>query len=131
MKSISIKDVAKELGVSVSTISRAFNDKYDIKKETRDRILAKARELGYHPNPIAQKLQLKKTNNIGVVVPEFRNAFFPDVISGIQDILIPKGYQVLIMQSNENAETELSNVKTLHDNMADALSSLLAQTLKR
>lgn len=56
-----------------------------------------------------------------MVVPEFRNAFFPDVISGIQDILIPKGYQVLIMQSNEDEKTELSNVKTLHANMVDGI----------
>ncbi len=121
MKKVTIKDVAAQLGVSVSTISRAFNDKYDIKKETRERIMAQAKELGYNPNPIAQKLQQNKTNNIGVVVPEFRNAFFPDVITGIQDILIPKGYQVLIMQSNENAETELGNVKTLYNNMVDGL----------
>lgn len=121
MEHISIKNVAKELGVSISTVSRAFNDKYDIKKETRDRILKKAEEMGYYPNPIAKKLQQKKTFNIGVVVPEFHNAFFPDVICGIQDILIPLGYQILIMQSNENAETELSNVKTLYENMVDGL----------
>jgi len=121
MKHISIKDVAKEIGVAVSTVSRAFNDKYDIKPETRNMILKKAEEMGYHPNPIAKKLQQNRTLNIGVVVPEFRNAFFPDVITGIQDVLIPKGYQVLIMQSNEDAERELSNVKTLYDNMADGI----------
>lgn len=121
MKHVSIKDVAKEIGVAVSTVSRAFNDKYDIKPETREMILRKAEEMGYYPNPIAKKLQQRKTLNIGVVVPEFRNAFFPDVITGIQDVLIPKGYQVLIMQSNEDAERELSNVKTLYDNMADGL----------
>ena len=121
MKHISIKDVAKEIGVAVSTVSRAFNDKYDIKSETRNMILKKAEEMGYRPNPIAKILQQNKTLNIGVVVPEFRNAFFPDVITGIQDVLIPKGYQVLIMQSNEDAERELSNAKTLYDNMADGL----------
>lgn len=121
MKNVNIKDVAKELGVSVSTISRAFNDKYDIKKETRDKIIAKATELGYSPNPTAQKLQKKSTNTIGIIVPEFRNAFFPDVISGIQDVLIPLGYMVLIMQSNENAEMELANVKTLYNNRVDGM----------
>ncbi len=66
-----------------------------------------------------------------MIVPEFRNAFFPDVITGIQNILIPKGYQVLIMQSNENAETELSNVKTLYNNMVDGLIiSFSAETQK-
>ncbi|WP_430813848.1 LacI family DNA-binding transcriptional regulator [Carboxylicivirga sp. RSCT41] len=121
MKHITIKEVAEELGVSISTVSRALNDKYDIKQATKDKIVAKAKEMGYAPNPIAQKLQQKKSNNIGVVVPEFRNAFFPDVITGIQDIMLPLGYQVLIMQSNESAETELSNVKTLYNNMVDGL----------
>jgi DNA-binding LacI/PurR family transcriptional regulator len=63
----------------------------------------------------------QKTFNVGVVVPEFINPFFPEVIIGIQDVLIKKGYQVLIMQSNESYETELMNVKTLEDNMVDGL----------
>jgi len=131
MKHITIKDLAKELGVSISTVSRALNDKYDINPATREKIISKAQELGYSPNPIAQKLQQKKSNNIGVVVPEFRNAFFPDVITGIQDIMLPLGYQVLIMQSNENAETELSNVKTIYNNMVDGLIISFSSTTQK
>ncbi|MFY0628533.1 MAG: LacI family DNA-binding transcriptional regulator [Reichenbachiella sp.] len=121
MKSITIKDVAKKLNCSVSTVSRAFNDKYDIRPETRDRILKIAKEMGYHPNPIARKLIQQRSFNIGIVVPEFVNSFFPEVIIGAQEILHEKGYQVLIMQSNESSETELKNVQTLVDNMVDGL----------
>ena len=121
MKHITIKDVAKALNVSASTISRAFNDKYDIRPETRDRILKAAKEMGYSPNPIARKLTQQRTYNIGVVVPEFINPYFPEIIIGIQDVLLNRGYQVLIMQSNENHETELTNLKTLEDNFVDGI----------
>lgn len=121
MKHVTIKDVAKALNVSVSTVSRAFNDKYDIRGETRDFILEKAKQMGYHPNPIAKKLLSQKSMNIGVVVPEFINSFFPEVIIGIQEVFIKKGYQVLIMQSGESHLTELENVKTLENNMVDGM----------
>lgn len=127
MRHVTIKDVAKALNVSVSAVSKAFNDKYDIKPETRDKILRVAREMGYSPNPIARKLTQKRSYNIGVVVPEFLNPFFPKVILGIQEVLHPKGYQVLIMQSNENAETELANLKTLVDNFVDGIILSLSQ----
>lgn len=121
MKHVTIKDVAKVLNYSVSTISRAFNDKYDIRKETRDLILAKAKEMGYSPNPIAKSLLKQCSNQIGVVVPEFINSFFPEVIIGIQEVFIKKGYQVLIMQSNESYDTEIENVKAMENNMVDGL----------
>ncbi len=121
MKSITIKDVAKALNVSISTVSRAFNDKYDINPNTRDLILKKAKEMGYQPNPIARKLIQKRSYNIGIVVPEFIHSFFPKVIIGAQEVLIEKGYQVLIMQSHESSITELRNTKTLVNNMVDGL----------
>ncbi|UMB53602.1 LacI family transcriptional regulator [Lutibacter sp. A64] len=121
MNYITIKDVAKRLNISVSTVSRAFNDKYDIKKETKELILKTAIEMGYRPNPMAKKLIQKRSFNIGIVVPEFINNFFPEVIIGAQEILFEKGYQVLITQSNECFETELKNVKTLEDNMVEGL----------
>ena len=121
MRHVTIKDVAKALNCSISTVSRAFNDKYDIRQDTRERILKVAKEMGYSPNPIAQKLTQKQTYNIGVVVPEFINSFFPEAIIGMQEVFIKKGYQVLIMQSNENYETELANLKTLVDNFVDGI----------
>jgi LacI family transcriptional regulator len=121
MKHVTIKDVAKRLNCSISTISRAFNDKYDIKKETRELILTTSKEMGYYPNPIAKSLLKQCSNQIGVVVPEFINPFFPEVIIGIQEVFLKKGYQVLIMQSNESYINELENVKALENNMVDGL----------
>ena len=121
MKNITIKEVAKRLNVSISSVSRAFNDKYDIKKETRDLILKTAEEMGYHPNPIAQKLSQKKTFNIGVVVPEFVTEYYSNIIIGIQQVFLPKGFQVLIMQSDDSLIQELKNVKTLIHNFVDGL----------
>ncbi len=121
MKHITIKDVARQVNCSVSTVSRAFNDKYDIKAETRERILETAREMGYRPNPIARKLIKQRSYNIGIVVPEFINSFFPEVIIGAQEILQEEGYQILVMQSNESSEIELKNIQTLVDNMVDGI----------
>ncbi|GAA4303550.1 LacI family DNA-binding transcriptional regulator [Compostibacter hankyongensis] len=121
MQYVTIKDIARALNVSVATVSRAFNDKYDIKKETRELILEKARELGYKPNPIARKLLQKHSYNVGVIVPEFINSFFPEVIIGIQQVFLEKGYQVIIMQSNESAETELENLISMENNMVEGL----------
>jgi LacI family transcriptional regulator len=121
MKHVTINDVAKILNCSASTISRAFNDKYDIRKETRDQILTTAKEMGYSPNLMAKSLLKQCSNQIGVVVPEFINSFFPEVIIGIQEVFIKKGYLVLIMQSNESYETEMENVKAMENNMVDGL----------
>ncbi len=130
MKHITIKDVAKELNLAISTVSRALNDKYDIRKETRDLVLKTAHEMGYSPNPIARSLLKQCTNQIGVVIPEFINAFFPEVIIGIQEVFIKKGYQVLIMQSGESSITELENVKTLENNMVDGMIMSLSLETK-
>lgn len=123
---ITIKDIAKKLNISIATVSRAFNDKSDISAETKKMILQTAKEMGYRPNPIARKLMQKRTLTIGIVVPEFLNSFFPEVIIGAQEILFEKGYQVLITQSNENFETEQKNVKALEDSMVDGI--IISQT---
>lgn len=121
MKHVTINDVAKILNCSVSTIYRAFNDKYDIRKETRDQILTTSKEMGYSPNAMANSFLKQCSNQIGVVVPEFINSFFPEVIIGIQEVFIKIGYQVLIMQSNESYDTEMENVKAMENNMVDGL----------
>lgn len=130
MKYITIKDIAKKLNTSVSTVSRAFNDKADINAATKALVLKTAKELGYRPNPIAKKLMQQRSFTIGIVVPEFVNAFFPEVIIGIQEVLTDKGYQVLIAQSSECFETELKNIKTLEDSMVDGLIISLSSETK-
>lgn len=121
MQYITIKDIAHSLNVSVATVSKAFNDRYDIKKETKEMVLQKAKELGYKPNPIAKKLLQKHSFNIGVIVPEFIHSFFPEIIIGVQEVFYERGYQTIIMQSNENAASELANIISLENNMVEGL----------
>jgi Transcriptional regulators len=130
MKHITIKDVAKKLNLSISTISRAFNDKYDIHPNTKELILKTANEMGYSPNPIAQRLTLNKSYVIGVIVPEFINDFFPKAIKGMQRVMKEAGYQMLIMSSNEQVKEELENVKILERNMVDGIIISLTQATR-
>ena len=120
-KHITIKDLARILNVSVSTISRAFNDKSDIRRETREMVLQKAMELGYRPNPMARNLQKQISKNIGIIVPELIGSFFPLVISGMEEVFSQKGYQMLILSSYESYEKELERIKTLEDSMVDGI----------
>lgn len=121
MDKMTIKDVAKEMGVSISTVSRAFNNKRDINPNTKAKVLKKSAELGYAPNIFAKQLSSKKTLIIGVVVPEFINSFFSRVIKGIQSVMNGAGYQVLIMSSDESAQKEKENILALEKNHIDGI----------
>lgn len=116
---VTIKDLAKELEISTSTVSRALCDKWDIKPETRKAVLELAERWNYKPNPVSLSLRQNQSMFIGVIVPEFVNSFFSEVIIGIQSILNPEGYHVLIMQSNESHENELQNMKALEAQLVD------------
>jgi LacI family transcriptional regulator len=116
---ITIKDIARELSLSTSTVSRALADRWDVNPETRKAVLELAEKLNYKPNLLSVSLKQKQSFSVGVIVPEFINAFFPEVIMGIQAVMESEGYQLLISQSNESAEIELKNLKALEDRMVD------------
>lgn len=118
---ITIKELAKELKISTSTVSRALADKWDVNPETRKAVLELAERWNYRPNPISLSLKQQQTLTIGVVVPEFITSFFPEVIIGIQNTLEAAGYSILISQSNESYERELHNVKNLEARLVDGL----------
>ncbi|GAB3649929.1 LacI family DNA-binding transcriptional regulator [Echinicola sediminis] len=119
---ITIKDLAEKLHLSIGTVSKAFNPKYkDIGEETRKKILNTAREMGYVPNPFAQKLLKKKTLNIGIIVPEFGHSYFSEVIFSAQQKLLENDYQTFIMSSHENSDLEKKNIETLVKHMVDGL----------
>lgn len=118
---VTIKDIAKELGISKSTVSRALADQWDVNAETRKLVLETAKRMNYQPNMLAQHLIQGNTKTIGLVVPEFHNSFFTQVIIGIQNILHKEGYLLLITQSNESAEVECQNIKMLKSNRVDGL----------
>ena len=116
-----IKDIAKALNVSVATVSRALNESHEIHPVTKDKVLAKAKELRYKPNVQARNLLKRRSNMIGVVVPEFITFFFPEIIIGIQEVVNKLGYQVLISQSNESSSLESKNVKMLEESMVEGM----------
>jgi LacI family transcriptional regulator/LacI family repressor for deo operon, udp, cdd, tsx, nupC, and nupG len=124
-----IVDLARELGISKSTVSRALRDQPDIHPGTRRAVLELAQNLDYQPNLMAYGLVKSRSNVIGMVVPEFYHYFFPNVIVGAQEVLQRAGYNLMICQSAESYETEVANVKTLMASRVDGLLvSLTAQT---
>ncbi len=116
-----IKDIAKELGISPSTVSRALKDHFEISTETIEAVKRVAKELNYQPNSLALSLRYSKSNTIGVIIPEIVHFFFSTVISGIEDIAQSKGYNVIITQSNESLEREVMNIQTLFNNRVDGV----------
>lgn len=116
-----IKDIARKLNIAPSTVSRALKDHYSISQKTKDAVLALARELNYRPNAIALSLLNKKTNIIGVLIPEIVQPFYSQAISGIEEEAISAGYNVMICQSNESLEREKNVLKALENSRVDGI----------
>lgn len=130
-KRVTIKDIARELKISTSTVSRALADKWDVNPDTRKAVMELSEKLNYHPNRMSLSLKNQQSMAIGVIIPEFINAFFPEVIMGIESVLLPKGYLILISQSNESHENEIANIKALENKMVDGfLISVSKDTCK-
>jgi len=125
-----IKDIAQRLNISPSTVSRALRNHPDIKADTKKAVVELAKELDYHPNSIAQSLQKRRTNTIGVIVPEIKHHFFSSVISGIEDVAYDSGYTIIVCQSNESAEREGLNIRALLSNRVAGLLISISQTTK-
>lgn len=121
MNTVTIKDIANALDISIATVSRALSNQWDVSEQTRKRVLEKAAELHYKPNLVAKRLSTQRTHLIGIVVPELENSFFPRIIMGAQSILEKADYQLLITQSNESVETEEKNLRMLENNRVDGI----------
>ena len=120
-KHVTIKDIARSLCISVSTVSRALTDDKNIRKETRDMVKEEAKRLGYKRNPVAMNLKMGRTNTIGVIVPEMHTPYASQVIGGIQEILYKMNQKVMIAESDENPGRELENLKMMEQFMVDGL----------
>lgn len=116
-----IRDIAKLLGISKSTVSRALNNHYDVSQETSRKVHELAAKIDYHPNLLAQHLKLQRTNTIGVIIPETVNRFFAKAVGGIQQAANNAGYNVMICQSNETLALEQTNLQTLMASKVDGL----------
>ncbi|PGH40503.1 MAG: LacI family transcriptional regulator [Candidatus Nephrothrix sp. EaCA] len=116
-----IFDIAKELRISKSTVSRALHMHSDINENTRNAVLDIAKKLDYHPNLLAYGLAKGKSLTVGIIVPEFINSFFPYVIIGAQEVANPIGYHILVCQSNESYKIEVENTNVLMASRVDGL----------
>ena len=117
----SISDIAKALGVSVSTVSRALKDHPDISEATRKKVQEFARKVNYRPNALALGLKSQRSFTLGIIIPEIVHHFFSSIIGGIEDLAYAKGYRLMICQSNEEYEREKINLQALLDHRVDGI----------
>lgn len=120
-KFVTMKDLAKETGYSVVTVSRALNDYPNIKPKTKKEILKKAKELGYVKNRMAASLRNKKTKIIGVVITGSANPFYAEVIDGIEDVAKENGYHIILIDTLGNHKIEVKAIESLLQKRVEGL----------
>jgi LacI family transcriptional regulator len=125
---VRMKDIARELGVSVVTVSKVVRNHSDISEETRERVLRRIKELNYRPNLAARALVTGRTHTVGLIVPDLVHPFFAEVAKGLSRVLRKKGYSVVISSSEEDAELEQQEIDQLVARRVDALFLALGQT---
>ncbi|TDT43876.1 LacI family transcriptional regulator [Maribacter spongiicola] len=129
---ITLKDIAKELDVSISTVSKALKNSKEISKDTRDRIKAFAKFYNYRPNNIALSLKNRRTKNIGVIIPDIVHHFFTTVFRGIEMYANQMGYNVIVCISDESFDKEVINMEMLANGSIDGfILSLSAETQRK
>jgi LacI family transcriptional regulator len=125
-KDVTIYDVAEALNISPSTVSRGLKDHPQIHKETKKKIRAVAKEMGYQQNKFASSLRKRRTDTIGVVVPKLNSYFMATVIAGVEKITNKHSYGLIISQSQESAKQEINCISTLFDSRVDGILISLA-----
>lgn len=126
-----LKQIAKELGVSVSTVSKALNDSPEISEPTKIKIQEFAKLKNYKPNITALNLKNRKTKTIGVIIPNILNSFFAKVFTGIEKVADEKGYHVITCISNESLEKEIHTLQMLSNGTIDGfILSISEETQK-
>jgi LacI family transcriptional regulator len=118
---ITLKKIAKEFDVSISTVSKALKDSHEISVEMKEKIQAFANYYHYRPNSLALNLRNQKTKTIGVILPEIVHHFFTKVITGVEQLANEKGYNVMICVSNESYEKEVLNLEMLANGIVDGI----------
>jgi len=114
-------DIARKLGLSAMTVSRALNNRPNVRAETRQQVARMAVKMGYVPDLIARSLVLRKTLTIGVVVPEITHSFFPEAIRGIEEAIYAAGYHLILTHSAERTERERDALQTLESKRVDGI----------
>ncbi|TRO65205.1 LacI family DNA-binding transcriptional regulator [Christiangramia sabulilitoris] len=129
---LTLKKIAKELDVSISTVSKALRDSPEIGEETREKIKAFAKHYNYKPNNIALSLKNRKTKTIGIIIPEIVHHFFTTVISGVEKVANEMGYNVLVCLSDNSFDKEVLNMEMLANGSTDGfILSLAKETMQK
>lgn len=129
-KKITLKQIARELDVSISTVSKALRNSIEISEDTREKVQAFAKLYNYRPNNIALSLKNRKTKTIGVIIPEIVHHFFSKVIRGIEQVANKRGYNVIVGLSNESFDKEVINIQMLANGSIDGfILSISKETL--
>jgi LacI family transcriptional regulator len=118
---VTIKDIAKELGISYSSVSRAINNKPSVSKETRKKVLEAAERMGYRPNYLARGLVNKISNTIGVIIPDIVNPFFAEITKGVMETADKYGYTVFLCVTNWDEKKEKDYIQTLQEKRVDGI----------
>lgn len=118
---VTIVDIAKEVGVSYTTVSRALNNKKGVSDEVRKKIIKVADEMGYQPNRLARGLVSNSTKTIGLIIPDIMNPFFPEVARGLEDAASENGYTVFLTNSNWDVEKEKQCIESMVKNQVDGI----------
>jgi LacI family transcriptional regulator len=124
---VRLKDIARDLNVSVMTVSKVVRNCADVGAETRSRVLARIKELNYQPNWVARGLAARRTFMVGLIVPDLMHSFFAEIAKGVSTAMRPLGYDVVICNSEENSELESSEVDRLLARQVDGLILASAQ----
>jgi len=131
-RKVTLKQIAKELDVSISTVSKSLRDSSEISEDTRLKVQAFAKLYNYKPNLIALSLKNKKTKTIGIIIPEIVHHFFATVISGIEHVANERGYNVIVCLSDESFDKEVINMEMLANGSIDGfIMSLSKETQQR
>jgi LacI family transcriptional regulator len=127
MKRLTIKDIAKEFNVSISTVSKALNNSYEISISTKEKIQKFAKENNYKPNFNALSLKNRQTKTIGIIIPNMLNYFFAQVFKGIEKVANEKGYKIISCISNESYTKEVETIEMLSNGIIDGFILSLAE----
>ncbi|TLU98713.1 LacI family DNA-binding transcriptional regulator [Dyadobacter luticola] len=129
-KPATIKDIARKLGISVATVSRALRDAYDVSKETKKLVEETAAAMHYRPNFNATGLVKRSTHKIGIIIPSITNYYFSTVITGIQEYAFEKGYQVILYVTNDSPDWEEKIVRELSPGSIDGMLACITSNTK-
>jgi DNA-binding LacI/PurR family transcriptional regulator len=116
-----MKDVARFAGVSISTVSHVLNKTRRVEEETKKKVLSAIKELGYRPNIVARSLRKKSTNTIGLIVSNIANLFYPEVVRGVEDILLKYNYNLILCNSDEDINKEREYIEVLYSKQVDGI----------